>query len=238
MRTRGLLEGMRKLGYRVVNVGEREISNGYDDFVRKTSGVDLSFVSANIVRQDTQAQVFRPYTIVELKPKHGKKIRVAVTGVARYVAGWEKPGPEGAKLSILRPADPIKALLPAMKKVSDVVVVLTALAKPEAQQLVTEVPGIDFVIGAYGGAYNWNEESVAGTRIFYSGNQGKRLGETRVFLGPQRKLDATTSYMHLLTDQYGNDPEMVAFVQRLTEEINKAKGVPAAVPAPPPSAGH
>jgi 2',3'-cyclic-nucleotide 2'-phosphodiesterase (5'-nucleotidase family) len=224
---------MVKLGYSVVNVAEREVSLGYDDFVKKTAGFPLTFVSANIVRQDTKAPVFKPYTIVEIKQAGSKKpLRVAVTGVTRYSPVWLKAGPEGSNLGIVRPADPIKALLPEMKKASDVVVVLTAMAKAEAQQLAIEVPGIDFIVGAYGGVYNSNEESAAGTRVFYSGNQGKRVGETRVYLGADRKVATTTSYMHFLTDQYGNDPDMTAFVGKLTVEINKAKGIPE---TPPPA---
>jgi 2',3'-cyclic-nucleotide 2'-phosphodiesterase (5'-nucleotidase family) len=232
IRTKGLLEGMGRLGYQVANVGERDLSLGYDDFVQRTAGSPIKFVSANVVRQDTKAAAFAPYTIVELKRGGGKKpLKVAVTGVMRYSPVWLKAGPDGTNLVIARPADQVRSLLPEMRKSADVVVLLAAMSKGDATQLANDVPGLDFVLGSYGGAYNYNEEVVGGARILYSGNQGKRIGETRVYLDAAGKVATTTSFMHFLTARYGDDPKMAAFVDQVSAQVNKVKGT---LQAPPP----
>jgi 2',3'-cyclic-nucleotide 2'-phosphodiesterase (5'-nucleotidase family) len=225
IRTKGLLEGMGKLGYQVANVGERDLSLGFEDFLSRTSGSPIKFVSANVVRQDTKATVFPPFTVVELKRGGGKKpLRVAVTGVMRYSPVWLKAGPDGTNLVIARPADQVRAILPDMRKSADVVVLLAAMSKGDATQLANDVPGLDFVLGSYGGAYNYNEEIVGGARILYSGNQGKRIGETRVYLDPAGKVATTTSFLHFLTARYGDDPAMTAFVDQVSAQVNKVKG--------------
>src|SRR5262249_40882661 len=159
----GLLEGMAKIGYKVVNVGDRDLGLGYDDFITRTKGSPIQFISANVVREDTKQTVFRPYTVVELKQAGSKKpLRVAVTGARRYSPAWLKAGPDKSNLAIDRPADRVRAILPEMKKASDLVVVLAAMSKPEASQLANDVSGIDVIIGAYGGVYNASEEMVGG----------------------------------------------------------------------------
>lgn len=224
IRTQGLLEGMAKLGYQVANVGERELALGYEEFRKRTEGSPIQFVSANVVRQDTKAPVFRPFTIVEVKRKGKKPLRVGVTGVARYSPGWQKAGPDQTNLVMARPAEGLRGVIEQMKKSADVVVLLAALSKSDATQIVTEVPGIDFVLGSYGGAYDYNEALVSGARIYYSGNQGKRMGETRVYLGPGEKVATANTYMHFMTAAYHDDPAMAAFVDEVTAKVNKAKG--------------
>jgi 2',3'-cyclic-nucleotide 2'-phosphodiesterase (5'-nucleotidase family) len=224
IRTKGLLEGMAKLGYQAANVGERDLTLGYDDFVQRTAGSPIKFISANVVRQDTKATVFPPYTIVELKRGGKKPLRIAVAGVMRYSPVWLKAGPENTNLVIARPADQLRSLLPEMRKSADVVVLLAAMSKGDATQLANDVPGLDFVLGSYGGAYNYNEEIVGGARILYSGNQGKRIGETRVYLDPAGKVATTSSFLHFLTARYGDDPTMAAFVDQVSAQVNKVKG--------------
>jgi len=81
LRTATLLQTMKKLGYRAVNVGERDLNFGYDDFVKRTEGLGLSFISTNIVKQGTKEPIFPPYTVVEVKGTSGKKVRIGVLGV-------------------------------------------------------------------------------------------------------------------------------------------------------------
>src|SRR4029077_15362603 len=81
LRTATLLQTMKKLGYRAVNVGERDLNFGYDDFVKRTGALGLKFLSTNIVKQGTKDRIFPPYTVVEAKGTSGKKVRIGVLGV-------------------------------------------------------------------------------------------------------------------------------------------------------------
>lgn len=235
LRTRILLEGMARLGYRVSNVGERDLALGYDAFAKNVEGVDLEFVSANVVRQGTREPVFKPWTVVDVKlPDGGRTLRVGVIGITRFNPVWQKAGPAGANLALAPPLEMVKKYLPEVRGKADVVVLLAALSRDDAGRIVRDVPGIDFVLGAYGGIYNANEETEGATRVFYTGNQGKRVGETRIFLDPSGKVVSSSSYLHNLIARYPDDPVTRAFVDEGNLKIAKLKG---GAPAPASTPG-
>jgi hypothetical protein len=62
-------------------------------------------------------------------------------------------------------------------------------------------------------------------RIYYTGNQGKRIGESRITLDANRKLSDVTSYVHFLTVRYPADKTMedaIAPVVAKTSKTSKA----------------
>ena len=77
-KTKALLKAMEQLGYSVVNFGERDIRMGYDELIERTKDSKLKFISANIVRQDTQEAIFEPHAVVEVRGANKKKIRIGV----------------------------------------------------------------------------------------------------------------------------------------------------------------
>jgi 2',3'-cyclic-nucleotide 2'-phosphodiesterase (5'-nucleotidase family) len=235
-KTRLLIEGMGRLGYAASGVSERDLAMGYDEFTRQTAGAKFPFVSSNIVREDTKEPVFKPYVIVESKRSGGKPpVRIGVLGVVRLNPVFRKAGPDDTNLVILPPLDALKRYIETVRKNSDIVVLLGSIHKDDAREVVRALPGIDFVFGAYGGIYSSAEEAEGATRLFYTGNQGKRMGETRVYLGPDGRMVSQNSYLYFLTANYPDDPEMAAFVQKSLATLNQFK--PAAKQGPERSAG-
>ena len=183
LKNRALLQGMERLGYAVVNLGERDLKLGYDEFIRQAEGSKLPFISANLVRQDTGEPVFPTHTTVAASSPDGKhSARVGVIGVMRPNPMFMRAGPEQSNMVLIDPVEPTRRAVAALKDEGvDYVVLLAALNKNEAGRIVGEVPGIDFVVGAYGGIWTNQAEQRGETWILYSGNQGKRLGATRIF---------------------------------------------------------
>ncbi len=208
LRTATLLASMKTLGYKAINVGERDLVLGYDDFMKRTEGLGLTFISSNIVKQGTKELVFPTYTIVEVKGTSGKPVRVGVLGVDRYSPVWQKAGPEGTNLGMAAPADMIATYLPEVRAKSDVVVLLAALSKDDAHALAKRFTDLDLVVGAYGGIYNTLEENEGRIGIYYTGNQGKRIGESRINLDAKSRVADVTSYLHFLTVHYPEDKAM------------------------------
>jgi 2',3'-cyclic-nucleotide 2'-phosphodiesterase (5'-nucleotidase family) len=212
---------MKTLGYRAINVGERDLTLGYDDFVTRTQGLGMTFLSTNIVKQGTKDPVFPPYTVIEVKGASGKPVRVGVLGVDRYNPIWQKAGPEGTNLGLAQPADMIGRFLPEVRAKSDVVVLLASLSKDDAKDLARRFPDVDFVFGAYGGIFSTVDEVEGKTRIVYTGNQGKRVGESRVMLDGQRRVAEVTSYMHFLTVRYPSDKQMEDSIAAVVAKTKK-----------------
>ena len=110
VRTRALLEGMKRIGYSVVNVGERDIRLGWKTFESRTEGSDLAFVSCNIVDKQTRKPVFPTYEVVEVESPDGSQTkRIGVIGVVRFNPIFSKPGPDGQPLAIAHPIEPVRA---------------------------------------------------------------------------------------------------------------------------------
>ena len=215
---------MDRIGYAAVNVGDRELALGYDEFMSRAKGVSYPFISANIVRRDTQEPVFPPYAIVQATSPDGKaRLKVGVLGATRYNPLFLKAGPGNSNLVIVKPEEVLPRYIDEVRAKSDVVILLAALHKEEAKRIVRRVPGIRFVVAAYGGIITAREEKEAGAWLLYAGNQGKRVGETRVFLGGDHEVLAAETYMHLLTARYPHDQKMLDFVNRVAAEVQKTK---------------
>jgi len=212
VKTKGLLEGMRRLGYDAVNVGERDIRMGYPEFARRTEASDFTFLSANIVDRKTKKPIFEPHTVIETTAADGEKVKVGVVGMVRYNPVFLKAGPKGGNIVIAHPLERVKAEVEALKKKGvDVVVVLAAAHKNDAHSIASKVAGIDYVLGSYGGLVTNEPESRGETTILYSGNRGQRVTETRLFLDGGAIRERTTK-LHMLTRHYPPDLEMLEFV--------------------------
>ena len=142
LKTKGLLQAMERLGYQVVNVGERDIRMGYPDFVRRTEGSAFQFISSNIVDRRTKKPIFDPHAVVEVAAADGSRtVRVGVIGAVRFNPVFLKAGPDGGNIVITHPLEPVKRELAALKKKKvEVVVLLAALHKNDARSLAAELP--------------------------------------------------------------------------------------------------
>ena len=242
VRTRAVLEGIRQIGYSVVNVGERDMRLGWDRFSSRTEGSSLEFVSANIVDKASGTPIFKPYAVVDAVSADGKrKIRTGVIGVARFNPIFSKPGPDGTTLSIAHPLEGVRAAAEALEAEDvEMTVLLAAMHRDDAARLVHDIPGIDFVLGSYGGAYTQQPDNENGTALIYSGNQGKRVGIARVYLGDDFRITDYKTRLHLMGEVYPADPELLAFVDEIYEETDRLGGKPRtpAKPAVAPTAAQ
>jgi 2',3'-cyclic-nucleotide 2'-phosphodiesterase (5'-nucleotidase family) len=229
---------MKSLGYKAINIGERDLTFGYDDFMKRTEKLGLNFISTNIVKQGTKDPVFAPYTIIEVKGTSGKPVRVGVLGVDRYSPVWQKAGPAGTNLGIASPADMIGTYLPEVRAKSDVVVLLAGLSKDDAHELAKRFTDLDLIVGAYGGVYNTLEENEDRIGIYYTGNQGKRIGESRINLDAKSRVADVTTYFHFLTAQYPEDKGMQESLAEVLAKLPRTDPPKKAAAAPSVAGGH
>ena len=223
LKTLGLVDAMGQLGYRAANVAERDLAMGYEEFLRRTEGAAFPFISTNFVRKDTGEPVFDPYTVVDVEREGADPLRVGILGVVRFNPVFLKAGPDGSNLTIAPPAEMIRKYIDEVREASDLVVVLAAVHRQDARTIAGEIEGIDFVLGSYGSYSSYHDEIVGDTRIFYSGNQGKRVGETRVYLGEAAEVTSTVSYQHFLSAKYPGDLDMQKFVNQVVAKLNELK---------------
>jgi hypothetical protein len=222
-KTEAMIEGMGRLGYSVVNLGERDIRVGFNAFAERTRGARFPMVSANIIRNDSRETILRPSIVIEASSPNGESsVRVGVMGLMRFNPIFRKDGPEGSKLEIIHPSEVIGREIKDLRAQKvDVVVLLAALHRDDARRIVKAHPGIDFVVGSYGGVYMTEREPEGETWLLYGGNQGKRLGETRVFFGESSQARRVENKLHFLSDVYPFDPDMQKFVNETMRGISE-----------------
>jgi len=227
IKSRALLEAMQRLGYQVVNVGERDIRMGYPDFAKRTSAFPFTYVSANIVERKTKRPIFSPHAVVEARSQDREStVKVGVIGVVRFNPVFLKAGPEGSSIVIEHPLERVRAEVAALqKKKVEVVVLLAAMHKNDARSIVREVPGIDFVLGSYGGLISADNEQEGSTTILYCGNRGQLVGESRAFLHKDKgaRIASRTNKLHVLTGHYPDDDRMLAFLSRFPRDAPAAE---------------
>ena len=226
-RTAALLKEMAGLGYKVVGVGERDLTMGYDDLAKRIEGLPMKFISTNIVTQGTKKPIYDPYAIVEVTGKDGKPVKVGVLSTVRYTPVWQKSGPAGTNLAAAPVVEMVKTYLPEVRAKSDVVVLMAALAKDDAHEVARQLPEIDMMIGAYGGIFSSVEEREGKVPVYYTGNQGKRIGESRFTLDAKRRPSEIRSYVHFLTAKYPSDQAMADRVAAVSPKSAQAPTKPA-----------
>lgn len=220
LRTRALLEAMGRLGYAAANVGERDLLLGYEDLSKKVEGLPFPLLSTNVVRQGTLEPIFRPYVVLEAVRRAGQPpLRVGVLGVVRYNPLFQKSGPGKSSMVIASPRAMLARFVPEVRQKADLVVLLATLQQDDAHALARDVPGIDMILGTYGGYVSAPDVTEGTTRILYAGNQGKELVETRLyFTGP--KLAKAVSYMHTLDARYHDDPQMLQYQADVQKRVS------------------
>jgi hypothetical protein len=228
---------MKRIGYSVVNVGERDIRLGWERFAARTQDSELAFISSNIVDKQTREQLFPPYDIVEVESPDGSRSkRIGVVGVVRFNPIFSKPGPSGAPMAIVHPVEPVRdAVAQLLAENVDMIVLLAAMHQADAGRLAREVPGIDFILGSYGGLFTDQPEKHGETVMIYAGNQGKRLGVARVFRGPTGDVSDVQSRLHMMNSRYPSEERMLEFVDQANgraDQAEAASGIRAAKPVP------
>ena len=227
---------MGEIGYAAANVSDRDLTAGYEAFQESRKEASFPFVSANLVFQSSGKPIVDPYVIVKLEPKKypalKSPLKIAITGVTRFIPTFLKSVPPKDNVIIATPADELKKYLPEMRKKADQVIVLAAMPRDDAHVLAKEVPGVDLVVGASGGFITSVEEKEGAVPIFYCGTQGKYLGELRVLRKDNAPELKTT--LHYLSANYPSDPTMEGKVSAALAEINNSlkTAVPVAASAP------
>jgi len=135
-------------------------------------------------------------------------IRIGVLAVIRYTPVWQKSGPKGTNLATAPVVDMVRRYYGEVRAKSDLVVLLASLAKDDVREIAKQLPELDMIVGSYGGIYSGKEEREGKVAIYYTGNQGKRIGESRITLDASRRPAEIRTYMHFLTANYPSDRQM------------------------------
>ncbi len=223
IKTEAIINGMNMLEYSVVNIGERELFLGYEEFQKRISKAKFQLVTGNLVLQGTEESISSPYVIERVKTLQGKTCQIGILGLTKFNPTFQKSGPKGKNIVTISPIDAAKKYVPEMKKKADIIIIMAALAKDETHLLAKEIPGIDLILASHGGIFTAGKEVEGSTDIVYTGSQGGRLFELRLYLNDQNQMVDMVKHAHYLTKQYPEDQDMLQLVTKALDKVNEIR---------------
>lgn len=179
VKTRGMVRGMNRLGYRVSGVGERDLATSFAHFRSNTAEAKFTLVSANLVRRSSGTTVLAPASLIV-----AGGLRIGVISVTRFNPSIHLEFTEGSdEIVTIDPLKALEAALEPLRKESDLVVLLAALPLEDARLIARRLPTIDLILGAHGSQLTTRPVIEGRTKIVYLGDQGKFLSEIDVYKG-------------------------------------------------------
>jgi hypothetical protein len=208
-----MVQMMDRLGYDVVNVGERELAFGQRyllDLFKKTK---MDLVSANLVYADTKKPFAKPYVI-----RKAGSVRVAFTGFMGKELPFRKPESE-KELTVLDPFETAKTLIPELRKKADVVVVLSHLGLTDNQKLTIEAPGIDVMV--FGHLVGMSKQIVKSQEVITArgGERGQFIPSIHLVV-EDRKITSFDGEVVTLDDKIPAEETMNQLVDSFQDELN------------------
>ncbi|MCZ6779489.1 MAG: multiheme c-type cytochrome [Acidobacteria bacterium] len=231
MQNKMLIKGMSFIRYAAANVGPRELAGGIDKFLKFSGAASFPFVSANLVTDPGGKPFVEPYVVHEIDVRapgddEARRLRIGIIGFTAHKRGFLKATPDNKNLVTIPPVEALERWLPKLRRKADLLVALVAMRYEEALALAqaAEEMGmpLDFVLGGMGDFVTRDEASMLGsTKVVYSGNMGKRLGEVRVFLDAERKPARSVFDAIWLTKDYPGNPDLESMVGATLDDMGE-----------------
>jgi len=184
--TDGVLDLMAAMGYDAFTPGNRDLAPARAEEVLAELAPRLPFpiVAANVVNRAT-GQLWpgmRPYVTKELDG-----IRVGILGL---VAAGGHPGASDPLVAAQRYA-------PVLRPQCDLLLLLAHLSSKQVLPVVSQVPGIDLVLGGHSHEICRQPLSLAGVPYFQAGNFGKLITRIVLTLNGKRLAGMTSEIVSL-----------------------------------------
>ncbi|HEY7728629.1 MAG TPA: multiheme c-type cytochrome [Candidatus Eisenbacteria bacterium] len=209
-----LVQAMDKLGYDVVNIGERELNFGQQFLLGCFKKTKMDLVSANLVYQGDGRPFAKPYVIRKVG-----NVRVAFFGLLGKDLKLRQLPSERA-LEIRDPFQTARELVPQLRKKADIVVLLSHVGLTDGQRLTLEVPGIDVMIFGHRVGFFREVTKTNGVINVRTGERGQYLPTIHLVV-QDGKVASYDGEMVDLDDKIPADDAMNAEVNAFQDMLNR-----------------
>lgn len=225
---RYFFEGMKRLGYDAIAIGENEIRFGRKRLLETMKRTDLPFVSSNIIDKRGSGHLAAPYI---------------VTSVGKHrLLFWRREGIKVGILSVVLPVyihtideeihkyyDVRDTRMSALETVStlkelgcDLIIALSHLGWENSLEFANAVPGIDMVINGHRTHNGTHHEYVGKTIVIDTGLNRSSFTEINVTI-EDGKPRYTPQDMGSVLLSLDGDPEFVALEKSFEEELEVSR---------------
>lgn len=238
LKTRTYVDALREMEYDVVGVGERELAGGLDRFDEILGAAPFTLTTATFTKRGGAETIAEPYLIREYTLPEKGKIKIGFVSLSAHNNRIVGTGREGETVVSNDPVEQARQYLPRVAEETDLVVLMAKLTPSDLRRVAEAVPGtIDLAIASFAGRISPNRlERIGGVPTLYAGDQGKRLGEVRLYL-EGGEVNEMKAFLVSLTQRYPEEPGLRKVVNRMLAEVNSLMKAKAARRARAPSSG-
>jgi len=205
-----IIAAMNLMKYDAMAVGGRDLSLGAEALSQLKAEAEFPFLSANVILTKTGELFAEPYLIKDIG---GHRI-----GILGLTAADASNAPD---FSVYDPLEVAHRYLPELSRQADVVIVLSNLGTTLDQQLVTEFPQVDLIIGGRPTARPKQALRVEGSQAFILiaekpsiGHAGRFLGIAHLQIDGEGNITECQWQTKALSPDVADDPEMRALLKQ------------------------
>jgi 5'-nucleotidase len=199
---------MNLLGYDAMTIGDLDLQLGPEVLRQRIAEAHFPVLSANVMLANRGQLLAQPYTIVE---RGGR--RVGIIGLTSDSSEWlAAPGAE--PFLVLKAEDVLPQYTSELAPQVDVLIVLSNLGHDEDQQLSSQLPGLDLIVGGRtktAPPEGWSNETT-GTVVVHAGYEGRQIGRCQLHLDGAGSATVQSCTLLLLSEDYPDDPQMRALL--------------------------
>jgi len=210
-----ILRGFKTIGYHAINVGENDLSLGYEYLLDLCKQFTIPFVSANLYRRETGETLFSPYIVVNLS-----KLNVAVFGIMSNDPAILKSSRNEQHLYIQDPISTAQSIVDKLSGTCDLIVGLSNLGYERSEELINQVKGIDVIISSHDAFDHQSAVKVHETILAQSKYQGQYAGDILLQLNRDNKISLYEDFSRPLNEAIMDDPDFENLLNEYRQRIS------------------
>jgi len=223
---RFLFEGMERMGYDAIAVGETDIHFGYDKLMNGAKRHKLPLVSTNIIDRRKGKLLAAPYIIKHVGGRKtlfgrrgGLKVGIFSIILPQYIHSIDKAVSRYYEITDTKLAA-MEAVSTLRKKGCNIVVALSHQGWRNSLRFAGNVPGIDIVINAHRTHGNTHSEKEGMTLVVDTGLKRKSFTEIRIgFRGDTLTTEAFE--LGAIALKQKDHPELIEIERRYEKEMRR-----------------
>ena len=174
-------KGMGLVGYDVMAIGNHEFDKPLETIFKQRKWAGFPFVSSNIYHKKTNERVFPSHVVKKMDG-----LKVTIFGLTTEDTPFKSNPKYSSELNFVPAVEEAKALVPTLRKNTDVLIALTHMGHYENEThgadapgdvtLARQVNGIDIIVGGHTQKPLFKPDIQNGTVIVQAQDWGKYLG--------------------------------------------------------------
>jgi len=142
-----ILEGLNLMGVDALGIGDDDLTLGRDFLMEMSKKAQFSFLSSNMIHEDSRKLIFQPYLLKEIA---GMRIGIFSLLSPDLFLGPSDPRRNG--IMIRDPVETAQAMVRELQPKTDLIILLSHLSYPKDVELAQNISGIHLIIGSHTGA--------------------------------------------------------------------------------------